>query len=136
MILVLDNNIFFSLMNPDSTNAYLFSILNVKFIAPEFIKEELEEHKSECLAKSKLSEQEFTIRKNEIEESIEFIDILDYKIFLKKALSSLSDPDDSPYLALALSKNCAIWSNDSHIKKQELAEVFTTEELIIKNFQM
>ena len=60
-MLVLDNNIFFSLMNPKSVNSYLFSLAKIKFVAPEFLKSELDEHKSECLAKSALSKHEFEI---------------------------------------------------------------------------
>ena len=75
MRLVLDTNIFFSLMNPKSVNSYLFSFLisQIEFISPEFLKSELEEHKSECIAKSRLSEHEFEIRQNELEEFVKFI---------------------------------------------------------------
>jgi len=130
MRLVLDNNIFFSLMNPKSVNSYLFSLGKIKFIAPEFLKSELGEHKSECIAKSELSEQEFEIRQREVEEKIEFIKLSEYKSFLKEALASVPDTDDAPYLALALSVKSPIWSNDMHFKQQSSVKVFTTEKLI------
>ena len=130
MRLVLDNNIFFSLMNPISVSSYLFSSIRVKFSAPEFIKSELKKHKSECLFKSKLSEHEFEIRQKEIEESIEFIKVSEYEEFLEKATTLLSDPDDADFLALALFTNSTIWSNDPHLKQQSLVKVFTTEDLI------
>ena len=129
MKLVLDNNIFFSLMNPNSVNSYLFSLLNVKLSAPEYIKEELKEHKSECLTKSNLSEHEFEIRQKEIENNIEFFELSKYKAFLKEAINSLSDHEDSPYLALALSINASIWSNDQHLTIQSLVDVYKTEDL-------
>ena len=130
MRLILDNNIFFSLFNPYSVNSYLFSLSNIKFCTPLSIKLEFEEHKPECLLKSKLSEHEFKIRQTEIEEKIEFFELSAYKKVLKKALNSLPDPDDSPYLALALTINAPIWSNDPHLKQQKLAKVYTTEGLI------
>lgn len=130
MRLILDNNIFFSLLNPFSINSYLFSSINAEFCAPEFIKQELEEHKEECLAKSGLSEHEFEIRQKEIEESIKFFKFFEFKEFFKEAINSLEDLEDSPYLALALSRNSAIWSNDKHLKKQSLSKVFSTEELV------
>lgn len=130
MMLVLDNNIFFSLMNPESVNSYLFSSIRAEFSAPEFIKSELKKHKSECLFKSKLSEHEFEIRQKEVEESIEFIKVSKYEEFLEKATTLLSDPDDVDFLAAALSKNATIWSNDPHLKKQSLVKVFTTEDLV------
>ena len=130
MKLVLDNNILFSLMNPNSTTSFLFSSLNSRFISPEFIKSEFEKHKKICLLKSKLSEQEFELRLEQIKDSIEFIKESEYKEFLKKSKQLISDPDDVDFLALALSTNSAIWSNDKHLKEQSLIPVFTTEELI------
>jgi len=130
MKLVLDNNIFFSLMNPNSVASYIFSTIDVELFAPEYIKQELEEHKEECLFKSKLSEHEFGIRQTEVEERIKFFKESEYDEELIKAIINISDPEDSPYLALALSIKSAIWSNDPHFTKQELVKVFTTDELI------
>lgn len=129
-LLVLDNNALFSVMNPKSISAYLFSSIRAKFIAPKDIKSEFNEHREECLLKSKISEQEFEMRQEEVEESIDFSELLEYKQFLKKALKELPDPDDAPYLALALSTNSAIWSNDPHLKEQSLVKVFTTGDLL------
>ena len=132
MKLVLDNNIFFSLMKPDSANSYLFFSLRVKFSAPEFIKSELNEHKEECLLKSKLSEREFEIRYAEVEENVKFFESSKYEDFLKKSLTALSDTDDADFLALALDIKAAIWSNDPHLKRQSLVRVYSTAELIDK----
>ena len=130
MMLVLDNNSLFSVMNPKSVSAYLFSSIRAEFIAPEFIKSEFEKYKEIILSKSKLSEHEFEIRQKEIEESIEFFEKSKYEEFLKTAKASISDPDDVDFLALALLTNSAIWSNDKHFKEQSLIPVFTTKELI------
>jgi len=132
MKLILDNNILFSLMKPDSVNSYLFSILKVEFCAPEYINSEFEKYKSDCLFKSQLSEHEFKIRQKEVEDKTKFFRLSEYKSFLKKAIDSLSDPDDSPYIALALFINSVIWSNDTHLKQQSLIKVFTTAELVEK----
>lgn len=132
MKLIPDNNIFFSLMKPSSINSYLFSMPNVIFFAPAFLKSEFEKHKSECLSKSKLSEHEFEIRQTEVEKKIEFIPISEYKRFLDEAKSISPDPDDVEYLALALKLNSAVWSNDKLLKKQSKVKVFSTSELIKK----
>lgn len=150
MMLVLDNNmlknashfwhpknlwflrILFSLMKPDSANSYLFSSIKAEFFAPEFIKSEFSRYKKDCLSKSKLSEHEFEIRQKEVEEDIEFIKVVEYEELLEIATASVSDPDDVDFLAVALSINSAIWSNDPHIKQQSLVKVFTTAELIEK----
>lgn len=132
MKLVLDNNIFFSLMKPFSVNSYLFSSLRAEFFAPEFIKSELKKHKEECLFKSKLSEHEFEIRKNEVEENIKFFKSLEYKDFLEISLTALTDPDDVDFLALALKLSLSIWSNDPHLKQQSKVKVYSTSELLKK----
>ena len=132
MKLILDNNIFFSLIMPSSVSSYLFSLLRAEFFAPEYVKSELEEHKSECLLRSKLSEHEFKIRQKEVEEFISFFKSAEYEDFLDKAIDSLEDPEDSPYFALALSIKASIWSNDPHLKQQSLVKVFTTGELFDK----
>lgn len=87
-------------------------------------------HKSECLSKSGLSEQEFEIRLAEINEKIKFIGFSDYKRFLKKSLAAVSDSEDAHYIAVALLVKAPVWSNDSHIKQQSLAKVRTTKELV------
>lgn len=130
MKLVLDNNVLFSIMNPESIGAYLFSLIRAEFSAPEFIKSELIKYKEECLFKSKLSKHEFEIRQTEVEESIKFFKESEYDEVLIKAMMNLPDPKDSPYLALALSTNSAIWSNDPHLREQSLVKVFTTADLL------
>lgn len=130
MRLVLDNNIFFSIMNPKSVNSYLFSTLRAKFLAPEFIKSELNEHKEDCLLKSKLSEHEFVLWQSEVEKNIKFFKSSRYDDFLEESLAELSDPDDADFLALALSLNAAIWSNDPHLKTQSKVKIYNTSELI------
>lgn len=132
MKLVLDNNTLFSVMNPRSAASYLFSLIRAKFFAPEFIKSELNEHRDKCLSYSKLSEHEFEMRQDEIEVRIKFFKSSEYEDFLKISLEALPDPDDADFVALALSINSAIWSNDPHLKQQSLVEVYTTAELIGK----
>ena len=131
MKIVLDNNILFSLMNLNSAASYIFFFLDSKEIfTPEFIKSEFNKYKELCLLKSGLSEHEFELRLEEVEEKISFIKLSEYEAFLKKSLSILPDSDDVDFLALALSINSIIWSNDSHFKQQSLIKVYTTKELI------
>src|SRR3989344_9048593 len=133
MRLVLDNNILFSVMNPKSSAAYLFSSLEADFFAPEFIRSEFDKYNEDCLSKSKLSEHEFEMRLQEIGKLVGFIKSSEYASQLGKAIEYLpNDPKDSPYLALALMLKAAIWSNDPHLKQQPLVKVFTTGELIDK----
>ncbi|MEK6928015.1 MAG: PIN domain-containing protein [Nanoarchaeota archaeon] len=130
MNIVIDNNILFSIMKPSSINSYIFSAINAKFFAPEFILEELNEHREECLLKSGLSAQEFEMRLNEIEENIKFLGSPLYEDFLEKVSDLIEDADDIDFLALALYTHSAIWSNDSHFREQGDIDVFTTLDLL------
>src|SRR3989338_2385571 len=109
MKLIIDNNVFFSLMNPSSANSFLFSSLHAIFCAPEFLKDEFTEHKEECLTKSGLSVHEFEMRKEHIETKIAFIPPSIFEKFLEGI--TLSDQDDVPYVAAGLATHSAIWSN-------------------------
>ena len=40
------------------------------------------------------------------------------------------DPTDTIFIAAALSKNAAIWSNDKDFQKQNKIDVFTTKDMI------
>jgi predicted nucleic acid-binding protein len=136
MKIVIDNNILFSIMNPKSASAYLFSSFRTKFFAPEFIMFELEKYKEICLFKSGLSQHEFEIWKEEIMKSIKLFKTSEYLEFLPIAINNLEDSKDSPYLALALAIDALIWSNDSKLKNQNLSKVYNTQELVhmfIKN---
>ena len=133
MMLVVDNNVLFSIMNPSSVASYLFSSLRAEFSTTEYVKSELNKYKEDCLSKSKLSEHEFEIRQSEVEKSIKFFKSSEYESLLMEAIKSLpEDPKDSPYLALALAIKAAIWSNDPHLKRQSLVKVFTTKDLVKK----
>ena len=63
----LDANILLSLMNPNSVASYLFSSLKADFSAPLYIKSEMDEHISEFISKSRLSEHEFKLRQAEVD---------------------------------------------------------------------
>jgi len=129
MKLVIDNNIFFSLMKPESVNSYIYFLANAQFYAPKYIETELEEHKVECIAKAGLSEHEFEIRQKEVKENIEFFEFTEYKQYLKESIILLPDWEDAPYLALAQFLNASIWSNDIHFMQQSKIKVFTTQRL-------
>ena len=130
MRLIVDNNILFSIMNPNSTNSHLFSIMKIDFLAPTFIKQEFKKYEGECLLKSKLSKSEFDNRKKEVFGKIKFLEFSEYKQFIEKAKSYIRDIDDAPYIALALKLNCPIWSNDKDLKNQNKVKVFSTKDLI------
>lgn len=130
MRVVIDNNIVFSLMNLDSTNSRLFSILKMDYLSPRFIVGEFEKHKGECEKKSGLSKNKFLDRIKEVFDKIELVKPEGYSDYIKKSIAVSPDRDDAPYLALALKLNCPVWSNDSLLKKQSEVIILNTKEII------
>jgi predicted nucleic acid-binding protein len=105
-------------MNPNSTNSFLFTNSNLKFLAPSFILDEFKKHENECLIKSRLSKEKFSQRKKEIFSKIKFIEYNEYKQFIREAIKITPDVDDTPYFALALKTSYPIWTNDAQLKNQ------------------
>ena len=128
--MIIDNNILFSLMKPDSKNSSLFSILEVYFIAPSFILQEFNKYYEDCQKKSGLSKELFENRKKEILKNIRLFEFKEFRSFLNRAMKNTPDQDDAPYFALALKLNLPIWSNDSDLKKQDKVKIFDTKEII------
>jgi predicted nucleic acid-binding protein len=59
MKLVVDANVLFSSLITDGKTIELFMNESFSLCAPEFVLEEIEEHKAEIISKSKRSEKEF-----------------------------------------------------------------------------
>ena len=128
MRLVADTNIAFSLLKKRSFTRRLAHEYSLDLFSHKFILEELEEHSEELCELLQVSEDKFERIKDILSKLVN----LKVKISpqqLNWAKSLISDPDDAPYLALALKLNCPIWSEDPHFKEQSIKEVFTTKEL-------
>ncbi len=130
MKLIIDNNILFSLMNPSSTNSFLFANLDAVFFAPFFIIKEFDKYEKDCLKKSKLSKQEFKQRKEIVFSKINFVEFDYFKNLIQTAESFCPDVDDVFYFALALKLNIPLWSNDKKLKEQREVIVLDTRDVI------
>ncbi|MEK6850545.1 MAG: PIN domain-containing protein [Nanoarchaeota archaeon] len=126
MKLVADANILFSLVNPKTSASELVKLHNIKLFSPSFAFGELAKYKSEIEKKSKIS---FDKTKETLKQHVSFIKESDFSPLFKQ-FKDFIDEKDIPYLALSLSLNLPIWSNDPHLKQQSSIRVFTTEELI------
>jgi len=130
MRIIVDNNILFSLMKPDSTSSFLFESMKVGFIAPSFIIKEFKKYRGECMKKSGLGEIDFKKREKHVFGRVKIIELEEYRSKLGEARKVSPDPDDSLYFALALKLNLPIWSNDVLLKDQDKVRVLSTEEIV------
>ena len=63
-------------------------------------------------------------------DRIQILSRTTYESKLTRAGHIAPDPDDVPYLAMALHLRVPLWSNDSVLKNQRSVPVYTTEELL------
>ena len=128
MKFVVDANIIFALANPSSVTSEIVENYDLTLVSPDFCLHELSKYKEIITKKSQIPD--FDTILNRLKAFIIFIDFSEYKEFIKKALSVLSDKGDAPYLALALKLGYPIWSNDKMLKNQPLAPVLSTEDIL------
>ena|SRR3989304_798413 len=131
MKLVLDSNIIFSALIRKSTtrNIILSDVFDLN--APEYIFAEITKHKELLLRKSKMNEGDFIALLLLLQKHVHFVSKENYieKMAMAEDILREIDITDSPFLALALTLDCSIWSNDGHFKQQDQVVVYTTKEL-------
>ncbi|HAH19693.1 MAG: hypothetical protein A2Y00_01775 [Omnitrophica WOR_2 bacterium GWF2_43_52] len=132
MRLIIDANILLAAFLKSAVTRELLFDDEIELFAPEYFAAEI----TRTIKKSKFLRLSAGLTKEEIEELLAYlfgpIKIMPkekYIRFMEKAKQHMPE-DDTPYLALAFSINVPIWSNDSAFKKQSLAAVYTTQELV------
>ena len=102
-----------------------------KFYVPEFLFEELYKYKEIIIHKGSIEAENFDAYINGffIRANIIIIPFNEFKHSIKPAENILIDKKDAHYVALVLTLECPIWSNDKDLKKQNKVKIFTTEEL-------
>ncbi len=132
MELVVDANIVMStLIALTGDTCELLFLNSLSLIAPELLKEEVENHSKEIMEKSGLFEEDFKMALALIFSQIEIIPFSEYEDFISEAKKYSPDSNDVVYFALALQRMCSLWSNDKLLKKQEKVKVISTSELIV-----
>ncbi|MEA3369661.1 MAG: PIN domain-containing protein [Candidatus Ratteibacteria bacterium] len=132
MQLIVDANILIAaFLKPATTRELLFDE-DIELFAPEYFVMEV----LQTLKKDKILRKCIMLTKEEMEELLSFllepIKIIpeeEYNSFIEKAKQEIP-ADDVPYLALSLALKIPIWSNDTAFKRQSLAKVYTTSELV------
>ena len=133
MILVVDTNIVFSALLRDSTIRGLLIDCAFTLYAPENIIKELKKYRDEICSRAGYSHEEFDILLSLVTESIVIIEKERYAEQLTEADKLLGhvDKGDVPFLALAMSIPCGIWTeNVKHFRVQNKVKVLTTKEIM------
>ncbi|MFA4702066.1 PIN domain-containing protein [Pyrococcus kukulkanii] len=130
--LVVDTNVLFSIFKRDSgTRKIIYeNIFYIELHSPIFAIWEMKEIKDEIIKKAKITEEEFYKILEEISEIVSLWPIEKYIDFLPIAEEITPDPDDIPFVALALKLNAYLWTNDKRLKEIKEIKVITTPELV------
>lgn len=132
MRLVIDTNIIFSALIAGGKTRELIITAPVDLFVPEFFYTELDDHRDEIQAKTDLPQQDLTVLINFLFEFIRVIARDEFEDRLPDAWTHIAevDPDDVPFLALALHLDAGVWSDDAHFHEQDAVDVWPTHELV------
>lgn len=106
---------------------------SIEFIAPEYTLTEIFRHSDIVEKKSKLTTKEIQYVIDTLFSRITIYPKDEYADFYVKAKDIMKDidPDDAPFLALAMkTKVDGIWSEDKGFRQQNHIKVYTTKEIL------
>ncbi len=140
MELVVDANVLFSFFKKDSTPRELILDPDMKYglklFSAELVLKEIGKHKNDVCKRFKLAAEDFNIMFSSLRLFVNIVKDDSFTTFIPEAISHIEPhTKDVAYVALALSlkathADVGIWSNDSLLKKQPAAKVFSTSELV------
>ena len=131
MFLVVDANILFGALVGRGKTLEIFFSDKISLLAPEFLFEEFEKHKTEILEKGKISVLELEEASSFIKEKIKLIPSGDISLDVKSKAKILSPhTKDEAYFAVALAFNAMIWSEEKSFRKQSGVKICNTSELV------
>ena len=132
MRLVVNTNRIVAALIKNSFSRKIITSRKFELITASLAKIEIKKHKAEIIKKSHLPEAEFERLLSVIFKKVYVVNdsiIRSKEVPARKIMDSI-DPDDSPFIALALSvKNDGIWSDDEHFTKQDRIKIWKTKDL-------
>lgn len=132
MRLVVDTNVVFSAMIADGMTRELLLTGDLKLSIPEYFYLELTNNQGEIEAKTGLDHSELELLIDLLFEDLRVVPRASFEDELPVArdLIAATDPDDVPFLALALHLDAGIWSDDEDFAEQSAVSVWRTHDLI------
>ncbi len=133
MMLVVDANILLAAVIRDSLTRSLLLDGRLELYAPADLFDETVRHVTsdvEIIRKTKLSPAQLRSVLSAASSTIHFVPNEAYANNLQRALGLAAHPEDAPYLALAMSLNCPLWSNDADMRRQDKVSFLTTAQLV------
>jgi predicted nucleic acid-binding protein len=114
--IILDSNVLFRILISQGDIIDLIFHPKITIYAPEKLREEFIKNRNEILSKSHITNKEFNQLYLIISSRISFIPLEEDQSFLPKAKHLLeSHEKDEDFVALALLKQCKIWSYETRL---------------------
>jgi predicted nucleic acid-binding protein len=134
MKLVVDTNVIFSAVIAGGTTRELLlgDSHHLDLAVPEFFFRELDGKVSVLAEKADLDEQAVHVLVDLLCEPIRIVPRAAFETELESARDAIAadDPDDVPFVALALHLDAAIWSDDSDVAGIDVVPTWRTHELL------
>lgn len=132
MKLVVDTNVVFSALIAGGKTREAILTTDLDLAVPEFFYTELENNRSAVRAKTGLTDAELDLLLSLIFAELTVVPKATFSHQLEQASAVMADidPDDVPFLALALHREAGIWSDDGHFHEQDAVPVWTTSDLL------
>jgi len=132
MELVVDANVVISALIADSKTRELIVTLEPNLLTPAFVHDEVENYEALIVEKSGMEPNRVSQFVDLLFQYIEVVPADEYYPAIERADEAIgdTDPDDVLYLACAIARGAAIWSDDSDFDEQNLAERFSTSDVI------
>jgi predicted nucleic acid-binding protein len=133
MNIILDANVLMSALIKDSYTREFISKLDHNFFMPETVFETLLKYRGLILKKTNANPKDLDSLIKRLVGFVKVIKQNEYEGKLQIAEKTMRgiDIEDSVFVACALVvSDAVIWSDDKHLKKQNLVGVYTTKEIL------
>ncbi len=132
MNLVIDANVVISALIADSKTRELIVTLEPDLLTPAFVYVEIENYEDLIVEKSGIEADRVEQFIDLLFQYIEVVPAEDFYPSIDRADEAIgdTDPDDVLYLACAIARDAAIWSDDFDFEEQDLVETYSTSAVI------
>ncbi|XGI83591.1 PIN domain-containing protein [Halorutilales archaeon Cl-col2-1] len=125
-------NVVISALIADSKTRELIVTLEPDLLTPEFVHDEVENYEDMIAVKSGMEPDRVEQFMDLLFQYIETAPADEFYPSIETAKEAIgyTDPDDVLYLACAIERNAAIWSDDSDFDRQDLVDTYSTSDVI------
>jgi predicted nucleic acid-binding protein len=132
MRLVVDANVVISALIADSKTRELIVTLEPDLLTPAFVHKEINNYEELIAEKSGMERQRVRQFVDLLLQYIEVVPAEEFYPAIQEANDAIggTDPDDVLYVACALARNAAIWSDDGDFEEQAVVDVYATSDVV------